>query len=126
MNNRRIGRRGEALACRHLLSLGYSVLDTNWRSPEGEIDVVARDGDTIVFVEVKARTSRRFGLPEEAITRRKRSRLLRAGLAYLEDHGLGDSPWRIDVVALELAPDGTPLRAEHYPDAVDGEREAER
>ncbi len=124
MNNRRIGRRGEALACRHLLSLGYSVLDTNWRSPEGEIDVVAQDGKTIVFVEVKARTSRRFGLPEEAITRRKRSRLQQAGLAYLDDHGLGDSPWRIDVVALELAADGTPLRVEHYPDAVEGEQDA--
>ncbi len=115
------GRLGESLACQHLKSLGYTILDTNWRSSEGEIDVVARDGETIVFVEVKARTTRRFGLPEDAITRRKRRRLQQAGLAYLGAHELLDRPWRIDVVALELDRDGRPRRVEHYPDAVDGE-----
>lgn len=122
MSNRRTGRRGEILACQYLQSLGYSILGTNWRSPEGEIDVVARDGEIIVFVEVKARTSSRFGLPEEAITQRKRRRLQQAGLAYLGAHDLLDHPWRIDVVALELERDGTPRRVEHYPDAIDGER----
>lgn len=121
MNNRRTGRRGESLACQHLKSLGYTILDTNWRSSEGEIDVVARDDETIVFVEVKARTSRRFGLPEESITRRKRRRLQQAGLAYLGTHELLDRPWRIDVVALELDRDGRPRRVEHYPDAIGGE-----
>ncbi len=122
MRNRRIGQQGEALACRHLRSLGYSILDTNWRSAEGEIDVVARDGETIVFVEVKARTTRRFGLPEEAITRRKRARLRSAAFAYLEAHDLQDAPWRIDVLAVELGASGAPERVEHYPDAIDDER----
>lgn len=119
MRNRRTGRWGEVLACQYLQSLGYTIVGTNWRSAEGEIDVVARDGDTLVFVEVKARATRRFGLPEEAITRRKMLRLNRAGLAYLEAHGLIDTPWRIDVLAIELGPDDVPERVTHYSDAVE-------
>ncbi|MEW6567830.1 MAG: YraN family protein [Chloroflexota bacterium] len=125
MNERGVGKRGETIAREHLQSLGYRILDHNWRSSEGEIDLVAQDGETIVFVEVKARTSRRFGHPEDAVTRRKSRRLQRAGLAYLEAHDLLDAPWRIDVLAVDLLPDGSPARLEHYPDAVDGERDLE-
>ncbi len=99
------------------------ALATNYRTPEGEIDLVAADGDTIVFVEVKLRRGRSFGTPEEALTRAKRRKLLANAFAYLQEHGLDDdmTPWRIDLVAIELDRSGKLLRLEHYPHAVTGD-----
>jgi putative endonuclease len=87
------------------------------------VDLVAQDGETIVFVEVKTRTSKEFGWPEESVTASKRRRLQRVALAYLVDQGLSDVIWRIDVVAVDRNRSGGVERLEHYIDAVDGERD---
>jgi putative endonuclease len=115
--------RGEALARRHLEGLGYRIRAQNWRAREGEIDLVAEDGQTLVFVEVKTRTGRAFGLPEDAVTRAKRRHLRDAAQAYLETHDLGEAPWRIDVIAIDLGPSGSALRLDHYPDSVRGDED---
>lgn len=112
------GRRGEALAEQALRAHGYEIIERNWRCPVGEIDLVARDGEVIVFVEVKLRGSDAFGTPEEAVTEAKQTRLLQAGAAYLAEHGLDDVPCRIDVVAIELAPSGKVQRLSIHRDAV--------
>jgi putative endonuclease len=119
MKRHRLGTWGETLALQHLQAIGYSILERNWRSAEGEIDLVAQDGDVVVFVEVKTRTSRAFGSPEESITRRKRTRLQRAAEAYLEANGLLDALWRIDIVAIDCTALGKVERLEHYVDAID-------
>lgn len=121
MRRRQIGEWGEAVALRHLESKGYRIRVRNWRTPEGEVDIVAQDGDTIVFVEVKARTTRDFGWPEESITAAKRRRLQRAAWAYLQAHEMVDAMWRIDVIAIDRSSSGTVERLEHYVSAVDGE-----
>jgi putative endonuclease len=118
--------RGELLARRHLERLGYRIHAQNWRAREGEIDLVAEDQGTLVFVEVKTRSGRAFGLPEEAVTRAKRRHLRDAAQAYLEAHDLGEAPWRIDVIAIDLGPSGAALRLDHYPDSVRGDEDERR
>ncbi len=112
------GRRGESLAARELERRGYSIVERNWRCEAGEIDLVAREGETWAFVEVKLRTGKGYGLPEEAITRRKRDRLMNAALMYLAERDLIDVIWRIDVVAIVVAPGGDIERFSLYRDAV--------
>jgi putative endonuclease len=120
MTRQGVGLRGEAIAQRHLRSLGYEILASNWRSAEGEIDLIARQGEELVFVEVKARASRRYGPPEEAVTPAKQRRLQRTALAYLTANDLHESAWRVDVIAIDLSPSGAVVRLEHYPDAIEG------
>jgi len=88
------------------------VLERNFRSRGGEIDVIARDRDTVVFVEVKERTSGSHGRAIEAVTPLKRHRLARAARVYAAKHGLLESPLRFDVVAIDWGPDGPQLRHE--------------
>jgi putative endonuclease len=121
VSRRAVGERGEQLALEHLRSQGYEILARNWRTREGEVDLVARDGESIVFVEVKARTGAEFGTPEEAVTPAKRRKLQRAAWAYLEAHALLDASWRIDVVAIDLAASRRVPQIRHYRDAVDAD-----
>ncbi|MFH1609746.1 MAG: YraN family protein [Candidatus Bipolaricaulota bacterium] len=93
------GRGAEDLACRYLRTHGMRVVARNWRWRGGEIDIVAKDGPTLVFVEVKGRSGDRFGAPEEAVTRRKREHLWRAALAFLG--GTAEVPVRFDVIAVD-------------------------
>ncbi len=93
------GRRAEERAAEFLRSQGYQIIARNYRWQGGEVDLIARDGDWLVFVEVKARSSRAYGLPEEAITPRKRERLLRTAQRYLQQNPTA-LPVRFDVVAL--------------------------
>jgi putative endonuclease len=118
MRKKELGARGESLAVEKLENKGYHIRDRNWRVLEGELDIVAEDGDTIVFVEVKARTSRRFGLPEEALTKRKRQRLIKAALAYLDTHQIFNTNWRFDFVAIEWSSRGDLKRIEHFVDVI--------
>ncbi len=118
MTRARLGTWGEAVARRHLEAKGYAIEAANWRSPDGEIDLVARAGPTIVFVEVKARTSDRFGGPEEAVTASKIARVQRIAMAYLTAHDSLDVDWWIDVVAIDCSPDGKVRRLEHLVDVV--------
>ncbi len=97
-----LGRTGERLATAHLVRLGYEVLEQNFRCRYGEIDLVARHGQDLVFVEVKTRRGTAFGLPEEAVTMRKRQKILQAVACYHERHSSDDCSWRVDVVAVQL------------------------
>ncbi len=94
------GEEAEREAERHLRSLGCRVLARRWRCPLGELDLVVRDGEEVVFVEVKARSGASFGPAEHAVDARKRKRLVRAALSYLEKERVS-SPLRFDVVALQ-------------------------
>lgn len=103
MNKRRFGGEGEADARAFLEGKGAKVLDMNYRRPTGEIDIVARQGQTLVFVEVKRRSSLRYGRPAEAVDRAKRGHILRTAALYMQEKGLSDAPARFDVI--EILPD---------------------
>ncbi len=94
------GRESERAAVRFLRRSGLRVLATNYRSPCGELDIVARDGDTIAFIEVKARADLGHGGPGEAVDRTKRKRIARAASHYLSRFGLDDRECRFDVIAI--------------------------
>src|SRR5262245_36366802 len=100
-----LGRQGEDLACRELRRRNYVILERRFRTRHGEIDIVARDGATLVFVEGKARTSAKFGTGFEAVTWSKRRRLCEMAGEYLSRRNLGAIPCRFDLVAIELIPD---------------------
>lgn len=99
-----IGRRGEDDAVAFLRAKGYRIVQRNYQTPLGEADIVARDRDTVVFVEVKARTSDRFGQPFEAVDPRKQERIRRIALYFLKQHRL-EVPVRFEVVSLLYAGD---------------------
>ena len=98
-----LGRMGEEVAARHLESDGFVVLERNWRCDDGELDIVARDGRTLVVCEVKTRSSNRYGSPFEAITERKLHRLERLGMRWMRERGVRPDRMRVDIVSV-LAP----------------------
>ena len=98
----RLGRLGEELAGRFLRELGYQILTTNYRCPRGEVDIVAKDGEEVVFVEVRTRRSQAFGTPQESLTRPKIRRLVATCQDYLQGYGGADTNWRIDLVSVRL------------------------
>lgn len=116
---RQLGRWGESIAAQHLADKGYQIVRRNWRCRQGEIDLVAQAGDTLVFVEVKTRRGRKMGTPEEGLTPHKSQQLLALGQIYVATEEL-DVDWRIDLVAVELDKSGKLLRCEHIPNAVLG------
>jgi putative endonuclease len=97
-----LGRLGEDLARERLKGLGYRIVKTNYRCPLGEIDLVARDGDVLVFVEIKTRRNEPLGQAKEAVTRRKQAQLSKVALAYMKSNKLWGSKARFDVVAIGL------------------------
>jgi len=105
-HNQRIGKWGEDTAVEYLAERGYEIVARNARTPYGEIDIVARQGDVTIFVEVKTRTSNKMGLPEESITARKREHMLAAADHYAAEHEIDH--WQIDVIAIEGKPGITP------------------
>ena len=108
----RLGTRGERLAARHLRRRGFKILYHNFRGRQGgEIDLICRDGDTLVFVEVKTRTREDFGRPLEAVNRQKQRRLSLGGLAWLRLLGNPDILFRFDVVEVMMA-EAAPPRIE--------------
>ena len=116
-----LGRVGEEMAARYLVSRGYRIVERNYRCPVGEMDIVARDGAYLAFVEVRTRRGRDYGTPEESITPAKRRKLIEVASTYLQERGLYDVDWRIDVVAIEMAGDGRLLRLALIKGAVSGE-----
>ncbi len=104
--NRRIGAWGEEIAARHLMTRGCEILSRNVRTPYGEIDIIARQGETIRFVEVKTRTSDKMGLPEDSVTARKREHMIACAEHYAAEHAIDH--WQIDVIAIEGKPGETP------------------
>jgi putative endonuclease len=118
MKRRDVGILGEKLAKDFLKRKGYRIIETNYRSPEGEIDIIARHDDFLVFIEVRAKTSLEFGSPEESITPAKMQRIKTAAAYYHQTHDNLPSLWRIDFVAIELNPKGKPLRIELIENAI--------
>jgi putative endonuclease len=116
-----LGAWGEAVAAQALEARGYEIIERNWRCQLGELDLVARDGETWVFVEVKARRNEVHGTPEESVTPSKRNRLLILGEAYVSEHALGDVAWRVDVVAIVATPDRQVRSLEVYQNAIERE-----
>lgn len=104
--NQRVGKWGEQIAVEYLVSRGCEVIGQNVRTPYGEIDIITRQGDTIIFVEVKTRTSNKMGLPEESITARKREHMVACAGHYAAEHEIDH--WQIDVISIEGKPGSTP------------------
>ncbi len=117
---RRIGDAGERLAAEYLERRGHRVIARNVRRREGEIDLVTVDGDTLVFVEVKLRRPRAFGSAVEALTVAKQRRLQTLAEAYAAEHPELPRSQRIDLVAIELAADGSLGEVRHIESAVEG------
>ncbi|MCJ0976505.1 YraN family protein [Rhodococcus sp. ARC_M12] len=107
--NQELGARGEQLAVRHLEDIGLEVIERNWRHRTGELDIIARDGDAVVFVEVKTRSGIGYGTPAEAVTYTKQTRIRGLALHWLS---LQQGPWvqiRFDVIAIVVGRDGSPV-----------------
>lgn len=111
--NRLLGNRGEQQAARFLKSCGYRILERQAKSKLGEIDIIALDGETIVFVEVKTRSSMKAGHPAEAVGYQKQQQLTRTALGWLRKRKLLDKPCRFDVVAIIWQDGGAP-EIEHF------------
>jgi putative endonuclease len=99
---KRTGRRGEEIAAAYFVEQGYKILQRNWRCSSGELDIVMESNDTLVFVEVRTRTSRLFGLAEESITPAKQTRLVELAQTYLQQTASPHPSWRIDIAAVYL------------------------
>jgi putative endonuclease len=112
-----LGKMGEDLACAELVRRGYAILERRYRTRYGEIDIVARDGETYVFVEVKAKTDAAFGDPTEAVTTWKQRKVTQMAVDFLSRRRLFECACRFDVVAVALE-DGQP-RVEVYVNAYD-------
>ena len=114
-HNQRIGKWGEEIAAEFLAHRGCEIVARNARTPYGEIDIVARQGDVILFAEVKTRTSNKMGLPEESITPRKREHMLAAAEQYAAEHEINH--WQIDVISVEGKPGSAP-HITHFENAL--------
>jgi putative endonuclease len=115
-----LGAAGERLARRHLEQLGYAFIAANWRYPGGELDLIMRDGEALVFVEVKTRRGEQLGAAEESVTTAQTRRLLRAAQTFLAQRpDLADLYWRIDLFSVTLTPTGSVSRLTHIPNAVE-------
>jgi putative endonuclease len=112
-----LGERGEALAVEVLKAKGYRIIERNFRGSVGEIDIVAREAQTLVFVEVKTRETDRFGTAKWAVDRKKMRKVSMAALEYLNRKSWGDRPARFDVVAVDFSPAGP--QVELYRNAFD-------
>ena len=101
-----LGKQGEDLAVNHLLGKGFTIIVRNYRQKTGEIDIIARDREWLVFVEVKTRKSTRFGQPFEAVTRKKQAQISRVALDYMNRNKLLDQPARFDVISILINKNG--------------------
>lgn len=111
---------GEQLACRYLEKHGFAILARNFRSRAGEVDIVAREKETTVFVEVKERRGAAHGEAVEAVTFAKRQRIVRAARLFAAARGLSEAPLRFDVVAIDWTDAGAKIRHERDAFGVDG------
>ncbi|HSB66100.1 MAG TPA: YraN family protein [Anaerolineales bacterium] len=109
-----LGRVGESLAGAFLKNKGYVILEKNWRSPYGEIDMVASKNEAIIFVEVKTRANNSLGPPEISITPRKTEHMRNAAEYYIQQHPELNAEWRIDLITIQIQPDGQPTLIDHF------------
>jgi putative endonuclease len=108
LERQRLGIVGEELAARELASRGYAILERRYRTRYGEIDIVAQDGETLVFVEVRARATGEFGRAAESVDDRKKRKVTAMAVDYLARHHVANRPCRFDVVAIDAALSETP------------------
>lgn len=109
-----LGRQGEKMAIDFLLSKGYSICETNYRTRGGEIDIIAEKNNVQIFIEVKTRTGDEKGKPYEAVTYRKVIHLQRAISFYLKEKNKKTGALRIDVISIELNPDQSIKKLQHF------------
>jgi len=121
MKRKTTGMIGEKLAADFLSKQGYEIIETNYRCKEGEVDIITKEGEILVFVEVRTKNSRAFGSPEESVTKRKKEHLKNVAARYLECHDGLPLQWLIDFVAVELDRTGKPSRLEVIQNAVEGD-----
>jgi putative endonuclease len=117
-NRKALGQRGEQVALEFLIGKGYSLVETNWRCPHGEIDLIARRDATLVFVEVRTRWADSTEWAFESITPAKQKRLSKLAYAYLSAHRLQRIAWRVDLIAVAWRQNGLPI-IEHVEDGLD-------
>jgi putative endonuclease len=111
---RRIGNLGEQIAADFLGDLGYKLLDQNYHTPYGELDLIMLDSEILVFAEVKTRTTNSFGSPESSITQTKLERIHNSALLWLQSHLEQKDDWRVDVVAIILNSEGRIQDIQHF------------
>jgi putative endonuclease len=117
---RQLGDFGEAAAAAFLIRQGYVVRERQWRCRSGEIDLIARQGDQVIFVEVRTRRDTAPGSAEESITPAKQQRLVELAYMYLEAHALDEhTAWRIDVIVVRIDRAGRIVQLTHIPHAVE-------
>ena len=119
MKRKSTGDLGERLAVDFLRKRGYRILETNFRCRAGEIDIIARQGDTLVFVEVRTKTNLDFGSPEESLSPAKRQHLAAAVETYLQELSHLPNSWRVDLVAIELDANNRAERVDLVENAID-------
>ena len=119
MDRQEVGKLGERAAQKFLKKRGYRVRETGFRCRHGEIDIIAQQKDTLVFVEVRTKSNLDFGTPEESITQAKKKRLIASALTYTTTHQDIPSLWRIDVVAIELDEKGKTKRIDLIENAIE-------
>jgi putative endonuclease len=114
----KVGRWGEKVAARYLESLGYVILERNYRTPYGEVDLIAQidqpEGKTIVFVEVKTRRTQSYGLPEQAISVRKKAHMIASAEQYIQRSPDLATAWRLDVIAIQKHGRGESPEVMHF------------
>lgn len=109
-----MGRIGESIAAAYLRNKGYFILERNWRTPYGEIDLIARQSDAIVFVEVKTRASTSLGPPEISITPRKEQHMRAAAEYYIQQYPDLSNDWRIDLITIQFQANDNPALIDHF------------
>ncbi|MFN7017234.1 MAG: YraN family protein [Fimbriimonadales bacterium] len=118
MKRTQLGRRGEERAAQYLQAQGYAILARNWRKREGELDIVALEGETLAFVEVKTRRTHTFGAGEESIDLRKQAQLARLAQRFIDEHpNLDFRECRFDVVVIDMTT--RPVQLRHYRNAFE-------
>ena len=122
MNKKEVGRWGEEIAAVYLIQNGYSIVDRNFYTPEWEIDLIALQEENedriLIFVEVKTRTSEKYGYPEEALTRKKWNHMIKAIDRYLQEQPNNGDAWQIDVIAVQRLSEDQPPEIEHFDNVV--------
>lgn len=119
MKAKTTGHLAEIIAQRYLMKKGLRIIETNYRTPRGEIDIVATNGHEILFVEVRSKTGTGFGSPEESITMTKKTRLVAAAEYFLQSNKGPEVDYRIDVIAIRLDAGLNPVSIDHIPYAFD-------
>ncbi len=108
-NNKYIGQTGETIAARYLKKNGYDIIEQNYRQKFGEIDIIASKAKQLIFVEVKTRTGKKFGSPDEAVTVKKQQQIIKVAMFYLAANDITDTQIRFDVIAVSLSKTKEPV-----------------